>query len=534
MIRGTKRELNQRPSVVNVDLNASIHNRFDIEVVDAKTGKVKQKAKAFNVVCDNLWKRLFTLPSTSVINDWSEYLVYGTGSGTPSAADVSLFSYLGNKNVFSGSVNNYDPETGVLSTTKKAQILESEHVGATITEVGLAYSSSNGCLCTHAMLQDMNGNQISILKTGTDIINLYSTVFVHMEPAKKNGIQLLPVLINKNGHWNQMHVASILSGVAFSITYTDYARFFATPNVYSDKDITVGDPPMYANPSEKTWTFGPIRLPAASGNIGGLYGVGFALRTNYNYNSYPVPFVALFPGDGGWFPGSNVVGEAVGTGDGTTTEFALKFPYATEGKVYVDGVEASGVTVARCPTNAKAGYILQLIHPESTLDNIIPYVSNGLTVVDVRDNMVGNNTITTGSVLYFYNPMWEAGLDHFNLYYTLNDYLKSLEFSDDLVHWEEMSFSKNIYNNTNLQIPEELKHKKFIRIAADSTLVFNNYDSGIFFGDNLRTKAIVFDTPPADGAIITADYHTPVIAKDENHVFDVSVTIHCGEYNPNA
>ena len=533
MIRGQKRVLDKQPSV-NVNLNASIHNRFDIEVVDAKTGEVKQKAQALNVVCDNLWKRLFTFSARSYIDSWSDSLVYGTGSGTPSAADVSLFSYLGRKSASFSSID-YDPATGVLFITKKAQILETEHVGATITEVGLAYSSSSsGNLCTHAMLQDMNGNQVSILKTATDIINLYSTVFVHMEPTKKNGIQLLPVLISRNNSWKQNHVASILSGVATSSTSSGYVQFFATPNVYTDKDVrSSGSALMSADPTEKTWTFGPIRLPASYGNIGGLYGVGFSLVTGYNYNNYYVPFVALFAGDG-WFPGSNVVGEAVGTGDGTTTEFALKFPYATEGKVYVDGVEATNVTVERCPTTAKAGYILQLIDPASTLDNIIPYVTyNSLLAVSVTDNLAGKSLMSKNRALHLYNPMWEAGLDHFNVYISSSNYMEALEFSDDLVHWEAMDFPTNIsYTNTDIPIPEELRHKKFVRISADS-YAFNNDNTGIFFGENLRTKAVVFDTPPAAGAVITADYHTPVIAKDENHVFDVSMTIHCGEYTEN-
>ena len=41
---------------------------------------------------------------------------------------------------------------------------------------------------------------------------------------------------------------------------------------------------------------------------------------------------------------------------------------------------------------------------------------------------------------------------------------------------------------------------------------------------------IHFDTPPAAGAVITADYTTKTIAKDENHVFDLTVTIQLGEY----
>ena len=44
-------------------------------------------------------------------------------------------------------------------------------------------------------------------------------------------------------------------------------------------------------------------------------------------------------------------------------------------------------------------------------------------------------------------------------------------------------------------------------------------------------KSIHFATAPASGAVITADYHTPTIAKDTNHVFDLTVTIQLGEYS---
>ena len=60
-----------------------------------------------------------------------------------------------------------------------------------------------------------------------------------------------------------------------------------------------------------------------------------------------------------------------------------------------------------------------------------------------------------------------------------------------------------------------------------------NYGDGYLFAvhsTETRTTNIHFATPPAAGAVITADYHTPCIAKDENHVFDCSVTIQIGEY----
>jgi hypothetical protein len=46
MIRGTKRPLEESRPMLKADLRASIHNRFDIEVVDAKSGELIYKPYA--------------------------------------------------------------------------------------------------------------------------------------------------------------------------------------------------------------------------------------------------------------------------------------------------------------------------------------------------------------------------------------------------------------------------------------------------------------------------------------------------------
>lgn len=157
-----------KPSKTNVQLNASIHNRFDIEVIDAATGEVRQRAQAENVICNNLWGYLG-------YNAWNQYIQYGSGSGTPAATDTALFSFVGSDTPTTVS-KVYDAATGVFSLQRKIKLLETTAVGKTITEVGIGYGN-NYALCTHAMLTDMNGNQISIAKTATDIINIYTTVF---------------------------------------------------------------------------------------------------------------------------------------------------------------------------------------------------------------------------------------------------------------------------------------------------------------------------------------------------------------------
>lgn len=84
MVRGRTQEIKSHRKV-NANINASIHNRFAVEVVDAKTGKVKQKAYGENVVCDALWTIVLENAAS-----YFDYIQFGTGTGTPSATDTSL------------------------------------------------------------------------------------------------------------------------------------------------------------------------------------------------------------------------------------------------------------------------------------------------------------------------------------------------------------------------------------------------------------------------------------------------------------
>ena len=79
----------------NLKTSCAIHNRFDIVVKDAKTGKVKQRAKAYNVVLNGFFTWLTSyvgsLISSGTYGLYLPYgLSYGSGSGTPLATSRSL------------------------------------------------------------------------------------------------------------------------------------------------------------------------------------------------------------------------------------------------------------------------------------------------------------------------------------------------------------------------------------------------------------------------------------------------------------
>lgn len=385
MIRGQTRPMPvaagdiDTTSEIKAKFNASIHNRFDIEVVDAKTGEIKQRAQAENVVCAGYWQFLF-----GARKEYIGQIAYGSGTGTPSAADTALFNKLGSKYM---SWNCYKTDDSNYYFKASIRLLETDNVGATLSEIGL-FESSRSVLCTHAMLTDMNGNVITIAKTATDIINIYATVFLRLN---------LPTWLSFVETTSESEYAFFagIAGLRLMVN-NDYSSAFSSPSKYYGPDNTSVSATGWVfshRPSnaEKFVTLQIPRLAAGSGNLSG--GITKIQIRGTNYSSVSQDIFLQLPGD--WYPGSDIVGEAIGTGDGTTTAFATDFVHATNATVYVNGVATPAVTV------------------------------------------------------------------------------------------------------------------------TDAATVTNN---------------IVFTTAPASGAVITADYHTSVIAKDVNHVFDFSVTFNFGEY----
>lgn len=369
------------PEVVALDanFNASIHNRFDVEVIDALTGEIKQRAQAENVICTDYWRNLFYSAGYNDI-----YIAYGSGSGTPTSTDTALFSKL-NAKAISTWTNTKDSDE-LYHFTGKIQISETESNGSTLTEVGLSYYSSGATIATHAMFKDANGNQISIAKINTDIVNIYATVFLHLTSEVMQGVSLEEVspIVQYNF---QRAIAGM--GIFFKPSVFNWASYVYSPsNVGTQLEAFT----QTSNPSStnKKVTFTMSRIAASTANMSG--GIAKIVLQGY-YNSAQQNIV--IPVSPLWYSGSNIIGEAVGTGNGTATAFATDFVHATNATIYVDGVAQTGVTV------------------------------------------------------------------------------------------------------------------------SDSATVTNN---------------IVFTTPPASGAVITADYHTSVIAKDINHVFDFSITFNFGEY----
>lgn len=522
MIRGKKKMVNECTNKVNVDVN--IHNRFDIKVFDSKTGELKNEARAFNVICKGLWGALIRDYGVNPYNGMGEYfdvIRFGQGTGVPSVDDTNLFNQIGSKSCRDNiSKELYTKKTGIYYITKYIKLDSSEYVGKTITEVGIGVDSNTAkltsTLCTHAMLEDMNGNPVSITKTDTDVIYIYATIYVHLNPYSlydKGSIQFL-----RQNTVLTIHRWLAGSCIGYGIPHGMYVNRYGTKGTgtqsgstytdYRTKDHSLGSLSFTKtfDVENKKITFKAGRMESTIGNIGGIRSFLMGIDSTGS-NSYAFAWIVV---GGDWYPYTQIEDEAVGTGDGVTVDFALDFQRARDVKVYVDGVETSDFTVDYAPaTTGENHYYMDMLDTDSTVEY------HGLAYIYETGSFTGTRV--------FYNPFYELGIKQMQKYRDTTIYT-----CNDLENWVEIG-PASTSNNYSFAIPEEYQHNKYWKAVSTSNSG-GYFPSGLVWANGYEGKALHFNNPPASGAVITADYKTDTIAKDANHVFDFEMVFSFGEY----
>lgn len=501
-----------------------IHNRFDIEVTDAKTGEIKQRAQAENVVLNRLWDIL--------LNTWSSepyfsYIYYGSGTGTPAPTDTGLFNYV-NKVGASGASYSQNWNSGIASVRRYITLNESTSVGVSISEVGIG---NPDYLCTHAMLQDMNGNPISILKTNTDIITIYATVYCQFYDYNKSVTLYLDRMYGDLTYYIYGGFRGYCLGTYKSSNFwsTNYRDRVIPVNVRTLKEQnTVVYQARFAETLYNSWsynrasnvssdvsnkriTINTFRIPVGEANMGGIG--GFKLSGEYDDWSGAKNAGIVLPVSE-FYAGDNITNEAVGTGDGTTTNFATKFDMPDNATVYVNGVaQTSGVTVLPKPRSGihLLAYIKYIIKESIHNGHYQEHYRNFSS--DEYNN--GNNRVPLFSGYAMYNGAYGLGFSSI-----ANSGDSTISGSNDLINWTVVAAP----NAGTITFTGNEGHFKYYKNdgSGGATLYWNSNDN----------KNIIFDVAPASGDAITIDYHTPYIAKDSDHVLDINFVIQFGDYTP--
>ena len=165
--------------------------------------------------------------------------------------------------------------------------------------------------------------------------------------------------------------------------------------------------------------------------------------------------------------------------------------------MYVNGVQASGVTVESIPS--------QLTHMEQYFQ-LIEACGYAPPVVNCYSGYGSYNKRTPGYTVY-YNPNWQLGITGFT---KASGTSFKLYVSNDLTNWTEL---------TGTTVPSDLQNSKYWKLVSTLTADTSGYSDGIINLVCARSnKANVhFTTVPAVGDVLTIDYTTDTVAKDTNH-----------------
>lgn len=286
---------------VKGNIGLKIHNRFDIKVKDAKTGEVIEKGQAENIVLDRMYDRLLAF------DDYFNYIIFGSGTGTLDASRTTLFNRVGGKSASTDSlVRSYPTSTW----TRTINLGISEYNGNTLTEIGIGDGSTN--INTHAMITDAVGNPISIEKTNLKIIDIYATVYVEVYSVDSG------LFFYGDGLRNYLTGGSSPSSTLRLFEFSDDSAKTLTATKSTDateKTVTL----------TKRFDVGDFNRDIRAVDMAGL-----GLR-------WKLPRMGVYTG-------TSKTDVEIGTGDGVEDTFELPNAEVSSLTVYVDGTSTTAYT----------------------------------------------------------------------------------------------------------------------------------------------------------------------------------------------
>ena len=515
---------------------AVIHNRFDVEVRDAKTNELKKTAVAYNIIL-NRWFHYFTKTGgVSYYADPLKAIGVGRGTGTLDVDRTDVFSYIGRK-IPTTIETVYAYPTSYI--TKEIRIEADEYNGNDITEVGFlaAYYNTYYHFVTHAFLQDSEGNQIAIQKTDTDVVIIRGTFYVTFNCTGfgDNGIYPPP---GENG------VIRWLLGVATFPNTISFSRYTLqnSTDMWNCKHGAKSTNMDACTRNATTWRIDyPVitwldteRLNHTVRTIG-INSIGAISLPNHTM-----------------FPPVQVTKIAIGTGDGTTKDFSIKAPFIIPNSetIYVDNVALT------------KGVDYEIDYENNFCDMRENYHTAGLTCR--MDNVsFGNLKTATKSGSNYRDPIawWDC--------YEANQYPASCTVNEanpilfdfgsakecnrmkieintvPSTQIDNLKIQYSTDNTTWTDVPDMVRTSQawsFTLTSARYWRVFipsYNWSYGLTTGTNTRDEqafgttfflgktvpGLKFTTPPASGAAIEASYQLELPFKTSNNLLRLTCSL---------
>lgn len=554
---------------LEINMDFKIHNRFDVFRKDIRTGKEEQIAYAENILLDRLWTRGAW---GSSIGYWEQSggfayvlkhtIAVGSGTGILSAARTTLFS-----EIFSALGLNHQTAVGAnyLKSTMSITRTELQDNGQTYREIGCkaknAYSDDG--LVSHALLLDMNGNPITIAKTDTDIITFYASWYFYIPVTSWYDGSVKLRSIQHALFWQIIRsgVHGPLSGV--NLNYRNGLRRGPT---------IVNSGPTYefnSAPATCVWTAAQKKMTfykrLAVGDLNGVGTLKGIASIDYSYLEFKrnLPIDPV-PQTNPWMPESDVVGEALTSGNGIITDFVTTFPFIHDVTVKKDGVAenpANYTVYQNIPNYIYCDPWFVYDYDKALYYNPW-YETIGISSVRLNNSMhvdASQDGITWVEVARYTQNYSGEVVRSILAAYRKYKYWRSFNDSAYMPAAYQFTFDTadiTNYNNIRFSSPPGLVTGEAVGTGDGSNLEFTldhapiadsltMYVDGVVNANwTLNGSIVTFtaENAPGNGLAVTADYRyscvmtvdytTPVIPKDVNHVFDLTFSMTFGEYTP--
>lgn len=538
---------------MKVSMELSLHNYFDVELQNTKTGEVR-RYKAYNTVTDLFYERIFQYSSG---RDAMDAVFVGIGTGTITTSSTSIFTTVSGGEKSLDHIEYTCISPGTFRRISTAVYGETEAIG-NLTEIGVGTSTKN--LSTHAFFTDSEGNPISIEKTNTDRLTVTVTIYSSISVSGAGRRGTLPMSIQhdyNSDYWYPSRRLAVMNEVGLKTPITDGGSIelgegnrmdkllfggnsFCTANNYSsilqisglfEPIVGYYDYKGFTDTIQLSWTVSANTLPATlrytlrnqikstDNNCDNDRTFAIKSMNISNLLSFTFPNHDVFPPKELEF---TLVGDGVSTGfnlgvpelisnnanfpvtvtiDGTSTnaytfngkDFTLKQAWCTSDNKYLVG------STIRKSTNVVYGYIL------------VPFYGDSLTHGYIERN--------DGTLTYDFETAKEVD--------TLQTEIPCvLEYSNDNISWTEAARVTSAAPPTVVTQTFNAVSARYWRVTAqwkyNSSSSSGGTSNAVHFAGNFDkvTPQIVFATPPASGAEIKVKAYTEYPLKNVNWLID--------------
>jgi hypothetical protein len=545
----------------NIGLKAN--NTYKIELIDSRTGKIKQEGSFHNIITNMAKRMLVYAVGTDQgfefgwYNNLLKYLRCGSGTNTPTAADTDLGSLLWS-DYFTGEQSEVSwptPNTAKSSCTYTIPA-SATYVG-TVTEIGLYprtlpnwagnVKEGIGSLCAHALLTDSEGQLISFEKTDLDILKITVTVEVTLTTNSSDFIlfnkplPLLNFVSSRNGFKVNWPYGSFeVRRFSKDIIDNTPIESYDVPTVI-DQGFTNGY--KCTNDDTRLGITWPKARLASTVITSERYYTGLAIT---GLGGWKLPNANIFP----QYTISNI---PIGTGDGSTTQFLNPLSYFKKNtdKVYKNGVLLTRdvdyiinniSNVNRLPEIAAfAGLIPNKVKYTGTKDtsnmSTVPLLIGSIKPTNLQSNEVPTGFNNSAPIAFEY-------AEPVTLNYFIASNLRSvsgggyrvvdsattftLEYSNDGETYETAVVATGATFVVDFA-PITAKYWRIITNQNAARTIYAPWESTDsergFMSVGYRDPYITFTVAPAENDVLTMEVEMDIIMKNSNFVIDAEASI---------